>query len=185
MFGAVRARTLEGPGPSRASAGRATTARGAAYVPCRAALPTVSRGELHVPQVSVKPRLAPVLLLLQQRPHPASAVTAERGRGVADGELDERHRVRPVVAPVPGEGAQDVGDDAATDALGLAGQCWLRCGGAASRRSAARPARLVQARPEGAREARAAVPDERAGQAAAAAAGVPPLRQGTQPGSTV
>ena len=205
MFGAVRARILEGA----SSAGRATTAREAAYVPCRAALPTVSRGELQDPPVSVKLRLAPVLPLLQQRQHPASAVTAadEGRRGLAGAGWGRRVRagrrgeraagmlapisverwkgVQPEpseaaespmsnstsgtvsgrsshgLAPVDGEGVQGVGEDATTDALGLAG-----CVAVLRRAEDQRRAwHLAQTRPEGAREARVAVRDEHAGRA--------------------
>ena len=78
---------------------------------------------------------------------------AEQGRQVVDGKLDEGHKVWPAVIPVAGAGAQDVGDDA-VDALDLAGSVVVVVRGAEDE---LHPERLVQTRPEGAREARVAV----------------------------
>ena len=58
------------------------------------------------------------------------AAGAERGRRVVDGELDERRRVRPAVAPAAGQGAQQFGDDAQETRPTLLGLL-RRCGDSA------------------------------------------------------
>ena len=70
------------------------------------------------------------------------AAGAERGRKVVDGEPDERHRVRPVVAPFAGEGART--SAMMPSAVYLAG-CVVVVRRAEDQR---RSQRLVQTRPE-------------------------------------